>query len=133
MIKIVGFLRPSFALKDEIMDTLPILLRSNSTQALLIGNGSEAAATAQVLVQAKVRVTVISYDPSEPLKRLIDQAEVTHLEKDFEDSDLEERDLVVVADLPEEETENIVARVHRRHIPINVIEHPELSSFYFSD
>ncbi len=113
------------------MDTLPIFLRSGLNRALLIGDGPEATARARLLARAHLKLTVLSEDPEEPLRQLIDEFDLTHLNKEFEDEDLDGQDLIIVADTPEEIAENITARAHQRRQLINVVNHPELCSFYF--
>ncbi len=114
------------------MDTLPIFLRSNATRALLVGSGPQATAKARLLIQANISITVLCDVASEALEQLIDRANLTHRAKDFESEDLEQHDMVVVGDTPIEEAENIVAKAHQRRIPVNVVDQPQLCSFYFA-
>ncbi|MCW8884714.1 MAG: siroheme synthase CysG [Motiliproteus sp.] len=113
------------------MDTLPIFLRSTATRALLIGDGPEATTKCRLMVRANIKVTVLSEDPCDELSLLIDQSQLRHLAKEFEDQDLDNQDLVVIGDTPLEVAESIVAKAHHCRMQAHVVGHPDLCSFYF--
>ncbi len=115
------------------MDTMPIFLRSNATRALLIGDGPQTTAKARILLQADIRITVLGNNaPCDSLQQLIDREGLTLLTKHFETEDLDHHDMVVVADMSAADAAQIAAAARRRHIPVNVVDRPELCSFYFA-
>ncbi|MEH6626673.1 MAG: siroheme synthase CysG [Motiliproteus sp.] len=113
------------------MDTLPIFLRSTATRALLIGDGLEATSKGRLMARANIQLTVLSSDPCDELKSLIDQNQLTHLAKGFEEADLENHDIVVIGDTPIEESESIVAKAHLYRMQAHVVGQPDLCSCYF--
>ena len=99
------------------MAYFPLCINLEGSDVLLLGEGKAIQEKRKILLSFGANIRLFS-DASEY--------------STFTETDLEPRPaLVVVADLPLEEKKRISGMCNARGIPVNVVDMPELCSFYF--
>ena len=107
------------------MAYFPLCINLEGSNVLLLGAGKAMREKLQILLSFGAHIRLFSED--------VVCYPGVHLEhRAFSEADLEPRPaLVVVADLPLAEKEQISKLCKNRGIPVNVVDTPELCSFYF--
>jgi uroporphyrin-III C-methyltransferase/precorrin-2 dehydrogenase/sirohydrochlorin ferrochelatase len=113
------------------MDFLPIFLKLTGHRCLIIGGGSVAARKASLLCQAGGKVTVLSPAICDLLHERVAAGEIEWREKPFAPDDVEGFRLVIAATDQRAVNEAVSQAAQARHIPVNVVDCPELCSFIF--
>ncbi|HET8706323.1 MAG TPA: siroheme synthase CysG, partial [Pseudomonadales bacterium] len=112
------------------MDYLPINLNIRQQRCLVVGGGDVAARKAGLLLRAGAYLRVVAPVVSETMKQLLAESPHHQLHlREFMPSDMEHVALVVTATdhrLVNEEVSQL-ARMH--HIPVNVVDQPDLCTF----
>jgi precorrin-2 dehydrogenase/sirohydrochlorin ferrochelatase len=107
----------------------PVYLDLRERPCVVIGGGSVAERKTLALLEAGADVTIISPALNPKLHELSEAGKITHVKKQYEESDLTGEFLVVAA-TPSAEVNTLVARACRkRHTLVNVAVPPEESSF----
>src|SRR3989339_12884 len=75
----------------------PLAVMTEGRDCLVVGGGKVATRKVGLLLDAKADVTVISPDATPELKELIDRKKVRYIQREFTDSDVENRFLVFAA------------------------------------
>jgi len=104
-------------------------------KVLVIGGGNVAAGRILNLLNADARVTVVtpSVGVHPEVRHRIIERQVTHVDRDFESSDLEDPDIAMVLtaiDDPQVSSQ-IYTLCKKKHIPVNVADVPSECDFYF--
>jgi precorrin-2 dehydrogenase / sirohydrochlorin ferrochelatase len=111
------------------MKYYPAYLDLRERPCVVIGGGTVAERKTLALLEAGAEVTIISPALTAKLSELSDAGKITHLQKQFEESDLSGEFLVIAA-TPSAEVNTLVARsCRKRHVLVNVAVPPEESSF----
>lgn len=107
------------------MDFFPIFLNLKGKSCLVVGGGEVAVRKAAILLQSGAKVTVVSPELCDELKKL----EIEHIQERFTESNLEGMTLAVAAtdDMAVNKAVSIAAKA--RNIPVNVVDNPDLCSF----
>ena len=113
------------------MKHLPLFFDIQQRPCLVVGGGAIAARKVEALLRAGAKVTVVSPSLSTPLNTHLSAGEITHLASPFEASHLNDCVLVVAATDDETINKQISELAHKRNIPVNVVDRPELCSFIF--
>ncbi|MBD1429978.1 MULTISPECIES: bifunctional precorrin-2 dehydrogenase/sirohydrochlorin ferrochelatase [Sphingobacterium] len=116
------------------MNTLfPIFVKMNQIQTLLVGAGPVGLEKLQAIFRssplANVKIVAEEVIP-EVFEFIADKESIQLEQRLFEESDLEGKDLVVVASNNPELNKHIRALSINRHILLNVADKPELCDFY---
>ena len=112
------------------MDYLPINLNIRQQRCLIVGGGEIAVRKASLLLRADAYLRVVAPNISEAMKQLLAGAEHSQLHcREFMPSDLEHVVLAVAATNEATVNEEVsqLARLH--HVPVNVVDQPELCTF----
>lgn len=113
------------------MDYLPVSWRLGDSWALLVGGGHLALRKARLLCRAGTRLRVVAPEINPELAELVKSTGgVLHV-AGFSDTDLDEVSLVVCATDNEAVNRQVHAAATARHLPVNVVDQPELSTFIF--
>jgi uroporphyrin-III C-methyltransferase / precorrin-2 dehydrogenase / sirohydrochlorin ferrochelatase len=115
------------------MDYLPIFLRLQGSNAVIVGGGAVAARKAELLLRCGARVTLVAPELSRAAGELLahSQANASHLAAVFVPEQLDGATLAIAAtDSPQVNAE-VAAAARARQLPVNVCDEPELSSFIF--
>ena len=113
------------------MSYLPIFLSLEGRRAVVVGGGQVAARKVDALLKAGARVAVVA---PRLLRRLAARAaacELEHLAAPFSPAQLDGAALAVAATDEGAVNAAVSRAAHERHIPVNVVDQPALSSFIF--
>jgi uncharacterized protein len=115
---------------------LPVFLKQGGLKLLVIGGGKTAAGTLQNILSClpKASVTIIAEQPEEEIKVLSTQYPhlVIHL-KPFEISDLDKKNMVIIAGNDPTINDTIRHEAYSRHLLVYVPDHPHSSNFHLGD
>lgn len=116
------------------MNTLfPIFVKMNQIQTLLVGAGPVGLEKLQAIFRssplAKVKIVAEQVIP-EVLEFIADKETVQLERRSFKESDLDEKELVVVASNNPELNKQIRDLTIKRNILLNVADKPDLCDFY---
>jgi uroporphyrin-III C-methyltransferase/precorrin-2 dehydrogenase/sirohydrochlorin ferrochelatase len=112
------------------MDYLPIFMDVRGRKGLVVGGDEVAARKASLMLNAGAEVTALSPTPLDPAFAQLNGAErIRHKQAAFSPAELEGYDLVYAA--TEDDTLNrlVYEAARARHLPVNVVDTPELCSF----
>ncbi|HEV7348015.1 bifunctional precorrin-2 dehydrogenase/sirohydrochlorin ferrochelatase [Telluribacter sp.] len=115
----------------------PIFLKLNNDDlhTLIVGGGYVGLEkiTAVLDNAPGATVTLVSPEIREEIRIMAgEKSRVTLIERKFEDHDLDEKDLVIVATNDKEENKRIKGVARARHILTNVADTPDYCDFYLS-
>ncbi|KAK9717841.1 uroporphyrin-III C-methyltransferase [Basidiobolus ranarum] len=113
--------------------SLIVAWRCEKRQVLVIGNGSVAASRVYSSLDADAEVTLVSpkVGMCHELSVRIERSEITWFDREFEESDLVDKDMVLVALEDRPRCEEIARLSKRYKIPINVADMNDLCDFWF--
>ena len=114
---------------------LPIFLESADINLLIVGGGEVALQKLNSLVQSAsdITVTIIALNITDGIKKLAaSQGMIVLLEKSFESSDLQGKNLVIDATGDTLLNEKIKKEASSLNILVHIAERPELSDFQLS-
>ena len=120
----------------ESNNLLPVFLESAELNLLIVGGGENALQKLDCIVQSGsgITITIIARKITGEIKKLVAAHEkIEILEKAFESSDLQEKNLVIVATGDEVLNEKIKNEASSLNILVHVAERPELSDFQLSN
>ncbi|HYH54970.1 MAG TPA: bifunctional precorrin-2 dehydrogenase/sirohydrochlorin ferrochelatase, partial [Anseongella sp.] len=113
----------------------PVFLKLEQLRTLIIGGGKVGLEKLSALLanSPAAAITVVAKETGAPLKQLAaSHPNVILREKYFEESDLDEQDLVIIATSDRELNRQIREKANARNILANVADTPELCDFYLS-
>jgi uroporphyrin-III C-methyltransferase/precorrin-2 dehydrogenase/sirohydrochlorin ferrochelatase len=109
------------------MDTLPIFLKLEDRLAVVIGGGTVAARKVELLHRAGARIRVVAPELCAALATAT--ADIAHVERRFQPDDLDGADLVIAATDDRDVNAAVATAARARHLPVNVVDSPDLCSF----
>lgn len=113
------------------MDFLPIFYDLKGQRCLVVGGGDVALRKADLLVRAGARLRVVSPELCEELDELIQQNGGEYLCSVYSADYLSDVALVIAATDRAEVNVKVSEDAKQMGLPINVVDHPDLSSFIF--
>ncbi len=111
------------------MKFFPIFLDLQDQDCVVVGGGSVAARKVAMLLEAGARVLLISPQLDERLAKRVAAGELRHEARTFATSDLDGASLVIACTDDDAVNREIAAGAKARHLPVNVIDQPELGNF----
>ncbi len=115
------------------MDHLPIFLRVEDREAVVVGGGAVAARKTELLLRCGARVTIVAPTLGPAAVQLFVGRTppdcLRHLAVQFRPAHLDGAVLVIAATDSRETNVAISQAARERHIPVNVVDDPELSTF----
>ena len=111
------------------MDFLPIFLNLKGRDCVVIGGGEIAARKIGLLLEAGAQVRVYAPALGATLGRLAREGKLRHSAQVFAPEQLDEAVLAIAATDKEAVNRSVYEAAKARRIPVNVVDHPELSSF----
>ncbi len=111
------------------MDYLPVFLKLQGAQALIIGAGEVAAAKARLVAEAGAKIRVVAPEVSEAMAEALTLNGWEHLQARFSPEHVEGAKLVIAATDDRQVNEAVHAACQARGIPVNVADQPALCSF----
>ena len=107
----------------------PIYLDVKDRKCLVVGGGAVGTRKVETLLECGAKVTVVSIDASEKLKKLSNSGLIRLKERAFQTDDLESVFLVVVATDDEDLNIKVHAAAERRRVLCNIADRPEACNF----
>jgi uroporphyrin-III C-methyltransferase/precorrin-2 dehydrogenase/sirohydrochlorin ferrochelatase len=111
------------------MEFLPVFLNIRNQPCVVIGGGDVAARKTEMLLRAGAKVTVVAPRLCETLQRGLRAGELQHLATEFMPVHLHNSALVIAATDDAAVNRRVSETARARHIPVNVVDQPELCSF----
>jgi precorrin-2 dehydrogenase/sirohydrochlorin ferrochelatase len=113
----------------------PIFLKLENLHTLIVGGGYVGLEkiTAVLNNSPKAKVTLVAPEIRAEIRDIAESnSRITLIERKFEETDLEEKDLAIVATNDKAENERIKTLASTRHLLCNVADTPPLCDFYLS-
>lgn len=110
------------------MDYLPLYFDLRGRWCLLVGGGSIALRKARLLTKAGARVRVVAPSINEELAGLVSRHQGELIHDQYRAALLDEVDLVVSATDAEQVNRIVAHDCRQRHLPVNVVDSPQLCS-----
>ncbi len=111
------------------MKLLPLFLDIKAKPCLVVGAGPVAARKAELLIKAGASVRVVAREIGEAMSLLQQESKINCEARPFEDSDLEQIEIVIAATSNRELNARVSELAQARRIPVNVVDNPKLCSF----
>jgi len=112
------------------MDYLPIFLDLRGRKGLVVGGGDTAARKASLMLNAGAWVTAVSTEPLAPaFAELSGTDRLIHVQAAFDAKHLDGVDVVFAASEDEALDKAVHDAARARHIPVNVVDKPDVCSF----
>ena len=111
------------------MDFLPIFMNVKGENCLVIGGGKIASRKVFMLLRAGAMVSVVSPELCQDLTIRKEEGEIKHINRLFEDADLDDSKIVIAATDDEKINSHVSQLAKSKNIPVNVVDAPDLCSF----
>lgn len=111
------------------MEFLPIFIRLQQTECLLIGGGEVAARKTRLLLKAGAQVRIVSPTLGHDLQDELTAGRITYQQGTFKPDDLDQCQLVIAATDDMQVNLQVFHHAKERQIPVNVVDQPELCTF----
>lgn len=111
------------------MDYLPIFMKLQDREAVVIGGGVIASRKAALIAKSGPRLTIISPEISDAMRVPVENGDYVWIEREFVPADLDSAHIVIAATDDAAVNRNVHSAAMRRLIPVNVVDTPELCSF----
>lgn len=108
----------------------PVTLKLQGRCCLVVGGGSVAARKVANLLECGAEVRLVSPDITEELTEEVRRGRIDYLKRVFEQGDLDGVYLVISATDNAELNRKIAGYCEALCIPVNVVDNPELSTFF---
>lgn len=110
------------------MPAFPMFVDLSQKSVLVVGGGQTAVQKLRALEPFGPRLFVVAPDVDPVIERM---AEVTVRNRRYSSEDLDGMDMVIAATDDRTLNERVAADAGSRHLPVNVVDDPDLCSFYF--
>jgi uroporphyrin-III C-methyltransferase/precorrin-2 dehydrogenase/sirohydrochlorin ferrochelatase len=116
--------------RDDQLSVFPAFFRVEGKDAVVVGNGDEALAKVRLLLNTRVRISLVADAPEPALVALVTQNDVRHLALPFDGALLDGATLVFAATGDGSKDRAIVDAARAQKIPANAVDQPEYCDFY---
>jgi uroporphyrin-III C-methyltransferase/precorrin-2 dehydrogenase/sirohydrochlorin ferrochelatase len=113
------------------MDYLPIFIQLQGKPAVVVGGGRIATRKVDLLRKSGAHIQVIAPELSDELRELSVRGEIQHIKALFVPGHLDGAALVIAATQLKEVNSAVSHAARARHVPVNVVDDPQLSTFIF--
>ena len=111
------------------MQYLPVFMKVASRPCLVVGGGAVAARKVALLNKAGANVSVVSPALCDELLKLAQADGFEYIQRDFEDTDLAGKTLVIAATDDKAVNQRVSELAQAQNIPVNVVDNQPLCSF----
>jgi uroporphyrin-III C-methyltransferase/precorrin-2 dehydrogenase/sirohydrochlorin ferrochelatase len=111
------------------MQYFPMFYELTGKPCLVVGGGEIAARKVALLHRAGGKVLVVAPTLCESLQRKLKAGDIVHVSRNFQDNDLDNCVLAVAATDDQAVNRRVSELSQARHLPVNVVDQPELCSF----
>ena len=105
---------------------LPVFLKIEQRECLVVGGGKIAFQKIKQLLDSKALVTVIAPNINDSILSLSVQV----VNRKYKSGDISKKELVIAATNDEKVNNQVYIDANKKGIPVNVVDHPALCSFY---
>ena len=105
---------------------LPIFMKIEENNCIVVGGGNIALQKIEQLICSRAKVTVIAPEISKSIKAL----PVNSINRKYQTRDIEKSHLIIAATNDNKVNHKIYSDANKRGIPVNVVDQPDLCSFY---
>lgn len=118
----------------EVNTLFPVFLKPDKLETLLVGGGYVAMEKLQAIFGncPDAKVQIVGREISAEIKNFADKRSIPFEERAFTESDLHEKDLVIVAIDDKQTSRQIYQLCKARNLLVNVADTPDLCDFYLS-
>ena len=109
----------------------PLFLDLSDKDILFVGGGAIASRRIHVLQRFADRITVVAPEAEGSILELTESGDVSWIMREFEEDDLEGRDIVFASTNDKELNADIAIECRQRGITVNVSSDKDLCDFYF--
>lgn len=117
------------AIKRGHMKYFPIFVDAQHIHCLVVGAGEVAARKCELLLKTPAKITIVAPWVSNTVEKLAHSANVTLIRREYEKSDLDNKQMVFVATDSESTNQQIHDQAHALHILVNVVDNTPLCKF----
>lgn len=114
----------------EKMNLYPVALKLQGKRCLVVGGGSVAGRKIAGLKECGAEIILVSPEVTPELAAEVVNGKIQYLKRRFEEGDLKGVHLVICATDNKELNREIAGCCEARCIPVNVVDNPELSTFF---
>ena len=111
------------------MDYFPLFLDARQLKVLIVGAGEVAARKLELIMKTPATITVVAPWVCDTVKQLANNEKVTLIEREFENGDLDEKDVVFVATDKSEVNQHIHDIARANKVLVNVVDNTPLCQF----
>ncbi len=111
------------------MDYLPLFYDIKNQPCLVVGGGEIACRKAGLLFNAGATITVVAPVICDNMRALTAKANVTYLAEQYSAEKLQHMVLVIAATDDDQVNKQVSLDAKAQHIPVNVVDNPQLCSF----
>jgi uroporphyrin-III C-methyltransferase/precorrin-2 dehydrogenase/sirohydrochlorin ferrochelatase len=111
------------------MEYLPIFLKLEDRLAVLVGGGTVAARKLDLLRRAGARVRIVAPALADEIAKLAATGRIEYRPREFRTEDLDGAELVIAATDRPSVNRAVAEAARARHLPVNVVDAPDLCSF----
>lgn len=111
------------------MSLYPIFLNIKNSPCLVIGGGAVAERKVFALLDAKAKVTVISPEITDELKKLVKRKKIRHIKRVYREGDLKGFFLAISATSSLKVNKEVSKEAKNLDILLNVVDNPKLCAF----
>jgi uroporphyrin-III C-methyltransferase/precorrin-2 dehydrogenase/sirohydrochlorin ferrochelatase len=112
------------------LSVFPAFFRVRNEVLVVVGNGEEALNKARLLAQTNAAIRVIAAEPEPELSAFLRDGYHEHVTERFAPRHLIGAKLVFVATGDEDQDSIVADEARRQHIPVNVVDRPDLCDFF---
>ena len=119
--------------KDDTNSLYPVFLKLENLRVLLVGGGNVGYEKLTSLLSNSpgTAVTIVAPAIQDEVKELVEQHPAcTIIQRDFQDADLEDKEIVICATDNKELHKNIKQLANAKKLLVNVADTPDLCDFY---
>ncbi len=112
------------------LSVFPAFFRVRNEVVVVVGEGEEALNKARLLAQTNALIRIVAAHPEHELAAFIRAGRHQHVAEVFSPKHLSGAKLAFVATGDEAQDSAIAAEARRQHVPVNVVDRPELCDFF---
>lgn len=111
------------------MDYFPLFLDARQLKVLIVGAGEVAARKLELIMKTPATITVVAPWVCDTVKQLANNEKVTLIEREFENGDLDGKDVVFVATDKSDVNQHVHDIARANKVLVNVVDNTPLCQF----
>jgi len=111
------------------MRFLPVFLKIENRNCLVVGGGDVAARKVGMLLKADARVRLVARLINHEIQTLVDEGRLDYIAQEYNEGQMDDCVLVIAATDDESLNRQISEQARRRCLPVNVVDNPPLCTF----